>query len=412
MKTSGFSLIAALALVPAGALAAPPTDVVLPSYVPLPDGIVGIHDGFVDYHVLFGREELERVEGKKREKVVVEGPVWRAVVRIDPPQTPNLKTSEFFKRFEPLLTKEGWKVVDSNPDYQYTLHREHDQKDSWLQFKGDSHWFKIMCVEQGTPPRTVELKPLPAEPEELKDNVELSYLPPFPGAKARSIRLVPGISYEYREGNESKRLMFTPALTFDYTGPRDLCSFEFKRSYVAAVEKAGWTILESGNGGSDGDLSVKAHYTKNGRDVYVYFHSGQFGYTGFLGDIGWAARANRLKDELDKTGHVAVYGIYFDTDKDTLKPEGEATLMQIKKLLDSQPKLNLGIEGHTDNVGQRPHNQTLSEARAASVVKWLVSHGVAASRLTPAGFADTKPVAPNDSAEGRAKNRRVELTKK
>ncbi len=67
------------------------------------------------------------------------------------------------------------------------------------------------------------------------------------------------------------------------------------------------------------------------------------------------------------------------------------------------------MQGHTDNVGNDAYNQTLSEARARSVVGWLTQHGVASDRLTSKGFGKTMPVAPNTTDEERAKNRRVEI---
>ena len=75
------------------------------------------------------------------------------------------------------------------------------------------------------------------------------------------------------------------------------------------------------------------------------------------------------------------------------------------------PDARIAIDGHTDSTGSASHNQTLSEARAASVRDYFVSKGIAASRLTARGFGGTRPVASNETAEGRAKNRRVELTR-
>jgi outer membrane protein OmpA-like peptidoglycan-associated protein len=123
------------------------------------------------------------------------------------------------------------------------------------------------------------------------------------------------------------------------------------------------------------------------------------------------ADATAMGNEIDSSGHVAVYGIHFDTGKASILPDSEPTLEQVKSLVDSRPDLKLRVEGHTDNVGARTANQKLSEARAAAVVAWLVGHGVDQSRLTGQGFADTKPVEENSTEEGRAKNRRVELVK-
>jgi outer membrane protein OmpA-like peptidoglycan-associated protein len=77
-----------------------------------------------------------------------------------------------------------------------------------------------------------------------------------------------------------------------------------------------------------------------------------------------------------------------------------------------EPKLAIEIGGHTDNVGKPDYNMKLSDERAAAVVRWLVQHGIAASRLTSHGYGDTEPLAKNDSDANRAKNRRVELKRK
>src|SRR6185295_3597345 len=110
-------------------------------------------------------------------------------------------------------------------------------------------------------------------------------------------------------------------------------------------------------------------------------------------------------------GRVAVYGIQFDTGKATIKAESEAVLNEIDKLLLARADLKLNIEGHTDNVGAKAANLTLSGQRATAVQAWLGAHGIEAARLTVRGFGDSKPVADNSSDEGRAKNRRVELVK-
>lgn len=123
--------------------------------------------------------------------------------------------------------------------------------------------------------------------------------------------------------------------------------------------------------------------------------------------------AATMAEEVASSGHVALYGIYFDTDNAELKPESGPTLEEIAKFLKQDAKVNLYVVGHTDNVGEYQYNMTLSDRRAAAVVKELTTkHGVSAARLKPAGTGPLAPVAPNDNEEGRAKNRRVELVKR
>lgn len=116
-----------------------------------------------------------------------------------------------------------------------------------------------------------------------------------------------------------------------------------------------------------------------------------------------------LADRLENEGKVDLYGIYFDTDKATLKSESEATLQQVLALLKGKPELRIEIGGHTDSQASDTYNADLSKRRAQAVVKWLTDKGIAASRLAAEGFGESRPVADNDSAAGRALNRRVEI---
>jgi OOP family OmpA-OmpF porin len=102
--------------------------------------------------------------------------------------------------------------------------------------------------------------------------------------------------------------------------------------------------------------------------------------------------------------------IQFETDKAAIKPESNALLTEITKVVQENVQIKrISIEGHTDSTGGDKHNKTLSEQRAASVRDYLVQHGVAAERLSSRGFGKTKPIGDNDTAAGREANRRVEF---
>ncbi|MDO9417569.1 OmpA family protein [Pararhizobium sp.] len=123
-------------------------------------------------------------------------------------------------------------------------------------------------------------------------------------------------------------------------------------------------------------------------------------------------KAAEMADGLDTAGRVALYGIYFDTDKTALKPESAETLEQIATLLKETPDLAVIIVGHTDNAGRFDYNVDLSNRRAQAVKEALVAdYGIDAKRLSAAGVGMMAPMASNDSDDGRAKNRRVELVK-
>lgn len=124
------------------------------------------------------------------------------------------------------------------------------------------------------------------------------------------------------------------------------------------------------------------------------------------------ANAELFKSGLQTSGHVEVPGIFFDTGKAELKAESQAAIAEVAKLLKADSGLKVYVVGHTDNVASLDLNIKLSKARAEAVVQSLVSqHGIAASRLDAQGAGPLLPVASNDSEEGRAKNRRVELVK-
>lgn len=135
--------------------------------------------------------------------------------------------------------------------------------------------------------------------------------------------------------------------------------------------------------------------------------------TTLIGNISVNAGGRDMYDALMADGRVVTQGIFFDVGSDRIKPESTPTLKMIGTMLTSHPELKLTVEGHTDNTGNAAANQTLSEKRAQSIVAALTStYGVAAARLQAVGLGASKPAKPNDTAEGRAQNRRVELVKR
>lgn len=116
-----------------------------------------------------------------------------------------------------------------------------------------------------------------------------------------------------------------------------------------------------------------------------------------------------LQRAIAEKGSVAIYGLHFDVNSATLRPDSAAALQAILTLITSKPGSRWIIAGHTDNQGTAALNEKLSQARAASVVTWLTAHGIAANRLVPQGFGAKQPVADNSTESGRALNRRVEI---
>lgn len=173
---------------------------------------------------------------------------------------------------------------------------------------------------------------------------------------------------------------------------------------------------------------------EGGSDVYVAIYAAtQTG--GSMGDISTALKgrvlaivevletkamqqnlafvsAEQIGGALGKDGRVALYGILFDFDKAEIKPESDKQLVEMANLLKSNAGLKVFIVGHTDNKGTLAYNIDLSQRRAEAVAKMLAAkYGIAADRMVARGVGPLSPLASNDSEDGQAKNRRVELVR-
>lgn len=237
-----------------------------------------------------------------------------------------------------------------------------------------------------------------------------------------------------------------------YAAPAGASSLAVFRSYQAALQQAGFTTVYTcsakacspdgriqyaiqntrpanylydlgGHSFDDDDAYLlSAHEPKN--DVYAVVYVSHVAYDPahvvYLADVietkplttglVTVVDAKTMAEDISKAGHVALYGIYFDSGKASLKPESKPALDEIAKLLKLNPSIKLHVVGHTDNVGTLAANMALSKQRADAVVNALAAqYHVAASRLIGNGVGPLAPVAPNTTEDGRAKNRRVEL---
>jgi OmpA-OmpF porin, OOP family len=231
-----------------------------------------------------------------------------------------------------------------------------------------------------------------------------------------------------------------------YAAPAHRSILEIYRNYETALKNGGFEILFScanneacgdrgptlwqAQGGEDwgwnkGHRYLAAKLSRPEGDAYVSLHVGQWSdpdrgasivlyvvetkpmETGLV-----TVNAASLANDINRTGHASVYGIYFDTGKADIKPASDATLKEIAKLLQENAGMKLYVVGHTDNQGGLEMNMELSERRAQAVLEALTAkYAVPAARLKAFGSGPYSPVASNDSEEGRAKNRRVELVK-
>ena len=101
--------------------------------------------------------------------------------------------------------------------------------------------------------------------------------------------------------------------------------------------------------------------------------------------------------------------VHFDFDKSNIRPDAVPVLDEAVRILKEQGSVNVVVEGHTDGIGTEAYNLKLSRRRADAVRKYLVSHGIADRRIKTEGYGKSRPVASNDTEDGRAQNRRVEL---
>lgn len=218
-----------------------------------------------------------------------------------------------------------------------------------------------------------------------------------------------------------------------YMFPKGVSCTQIRRNYENAFKAAGMT-LHAGTeppwddrGWSGDNLGwISAQGQSQGHGIAILVTCGEnpeiapgFGSEGVLIVVDQAAMEQKvevdaaaMQKEIEANGRIALYGINCATGKADIGAESSKVLAQIGALLKAKPEWKLRVEGHTDNVGKSKDNLDLSKRRAAAVVAWLVKNqAVAAARLTSEGFGDSKPLAANDSDEGKAKNRRVELTK-
>jgi OOP family OmpA-OmpF porin len=224
-----------------------------------------------------------------------------------------------------------------------------------------------------------------------------------------------------------------------YQNPEGRSVLEIYRNFEGALRNVGLQVLYScasaaqcGSGeftgfagqpaqwwnDSDPVRYLSAKLSRPQGDVFVSIHVQPGQYGTWLNVIETkpmeaglvTINAASLADDISRSGHVSVYGIYFDTGKADVKPESDAAIKEIAKLLQQNASLKLHVVGHTDNTGDLVSNMDLSKRRADAVAKVLTGkYTVAAARLHADGVGPLSPLASNKTEEGRAKNRRVEL---
>jgi len=223
-----------------------------------------------------------------------------------------------------------------------------------------------------------------------------------------------GGAYE-KDAKEGEYWYYFDLVTADANGAYP-SRLELFRNFENALKAAGGTMLHS-----DGDRSFTYTITRPSGEYWGQVGCGA-GSAAKCDRIqhkivrvaameqSVAVSADQIRKSLSDTGKMVFYGIYFDTDKATLKAESDPTLAEMARFLRASPQTKVFIVGHTDMQGGIEHNLKLSRERAAAVAAALSGkHGIAKDRLAADGVGPLAPVATNDGEAGRAKNRRVEM---
>jgi OmpA-OmpF porin, OOP family len=207
---------------------------------------------------------------------------------------------------------------------------------------------------------------------------------------------------------------------FDKIGAKKIYTGDFPKdeSSRTQLEKNMWGG-KSGSYGlireSDAPFSLYA-FKNNDKKYLLYIQSNSAQGNVFIMELKDFEQTikkysvEQMKTDIDKTGK-AILNINFDTDKATLKVDGQKIVDEIYMLLNTNNALKLSIEGHTDNVGSITRNKQLSTERANTVMYALAGKGIDIKRLKATGFGSEKPIKANDTEENKAQNRRVELVK-
>lgn len=150
-------------------------------------------------------------------------------------------------------------------------------------------------------------------------------------------------------------------------------------------------------------------YNPTGISLHAYFANDTRRY--YIKNFRLAEGGVKYYDRFLQDGKIVSNGIRFDVNKATMKPESMGVINEIVKLMKEHPEIKFSVEGHTDSDGESDFNQKLSEERAKTVVKQIISLGIVDNRLVAKGFGEGKPIDTNETQEGKANNRRVEFVK-
>ena len=251
------------------------------------------------------------------------------------------------------------------------------------------------------------------DPEPANDHPSV---PRFPGMLMSSGTETDFNAFDFRiSADDTTKRVEGKSWVFEYNlkeGARHPSPLEIARNYANQFTSRGGKVIFQAS-----DASVTTLMMPLGTGER-WMHIQTNGDTIEMAIIETAAMEQKVEFSADEmaaqaaaTGKITLHGILFDTAKTDIKPESNPVLDEVATMMKKIAGLKFRIEGHTDNVGAKAANLTLSRGRAAAVKTALVARGIEAARLTSDGLGDTKPVADNGTEDGRRQNRRVEMVK-
>lgn len=379
-----------------------------PAYVSLPPEVLAYDENSLVKED-FAEVEFPLAEGRN---VTQRGRHFRSYARWA--DADNKPAAETWARWWPALKASGWSLQGQAGEAPiYSLRRQAGGTDSWLRVSlGDYTSPLLELIEITGKASTLVLEPPAARPEKIGDKDDFPYLRKPEGAVLSGTAYIETpLDVTVGGVDRETQLVGRGYQVKTYRPPSTLSKLDFETRYREALVKAGWEVKPAADG-KPGEGVIVARYAKQGRHLWAVLGRGNddsdAGLAFKIADLGaedWSAA-------LHKDCHVALYGVNFDFNQASLRPDSTPVLDKLLAVLRQDAALALEIEGHTDNVGGDPYNLKLSDARARTVVEWLVKHGIAATRLSAHGYGLRQPIVDNATDEGRARNRRVELRRR
>ncbi|MCL8008765.1 OmpA family protein [Gelidibacter japonicus] len=228
--------------------------------------------------------------------------------------------------------------------------------------------------------------------------------------------------YEFMMGNDKTQILEGTLIDILYTydgpfGPNLPSKLQVIRNYENAIAKMGGQKVYSRTTDDGGWTGATFHLQKDGSEywlgIYDLINNPVDQFTFVLLTVQGMKQeitANEMFEKINSGLPITLY-INFETGKSAIKSDSENIVEELYQMMNENPDLKILVEGHTDNVGNKSSNQSLSEKRAASLKTALVTKGISSSKIETVGFGQDQPLADNSTDEGRAKNRRIEIKK-